>query len=401
MDRDLLAHLPVVVAVAERGGFASAARALGSTPSNVSHSVRLVEDRLGAPLFNRTTRSVSPTREGEALLAAIAPALRDIDDAWERAAARESGAAGLVRINAPRIALALGLTAVIALMRRRHPGVTVEAHIDNALTDIVAAGFDAGVRVGEMIARDMVAVRLTEPLTAVIVASPDYLARSGGPPRTIADLGDHACIGFRQTTGGGIYRWDLMEDGRAVRVETPSAALVNDPSHAVDLALAGVGLAYVFKPLVADALADGRLVRVLPEASVVESGLFLYFPRGAAGAPKMRALIDTARDRLRRAGSGVPDGMNREAHVGEGQDPFEGGAREEVALHQFDAEIEQDRGLTRGLHTLGDRNGAEIAAQVERAGHDQPSNPIGVDSPDQVHVELDEVRLEFDQQIEP
>lgn len=294
-DRDLLSHLPIVLAVARRRGFAAAASELGISASNVSHSVRTVEERLGTPLFTRTTRSVALTAEGEAFIAAATPALQDVDAIWEQLRAKKTGASGLLRINLSRVALPMAIRPVIAAMVQRYPDVTVEAYIDDALTDIVAAGFDAGVRLGEMIAEDMVAVRLTPPFQAVVVGAPAYLERRGRPS-CVADLAAHACVRFRQIAGGGLYRWDLQENGRDVQVDVGHAAIVNDPLSAVDLGLAGVGLVYVLEPLVREHLAAGRLVQVLPEAAIEEPGLFLYFPRRAAMAPKLRAFIDCARD---------------------------------------------------------------------------------------------------------
>jgi DNA-binding transcriptional LysR family regulator len=298
MDRDLLAYLPVVLAVARRKGFAQAAIELGMSASNVSHAVRTVEGRLGTPLFARTTRSVSLTAEGEVLVAAVAPAIADISASWESVRSRRTGASGLLRINTPRIALPLAVTPVLSEMVRRYPDVTVEVFVDDALTDIVAARFDAGIRLGELIAEDMVAVRLTPPVKVIIVASPRYLAAKGSPAR-VADLAKHDCVGFRQITGGGIYRWDLNENGRDVQVSVRSAVIINDPLYAVDLALSDIGLVYVFEPVAREHLRVGRLIHVLPEASIEEPGLFLYFPRRASLSPKLRAFIDTARAILR------------------------------------------------------------------------------------------------------
>lgn len=298
MDRDLLAHLPIVLAVARRRGFAAAANELGLSASNVSHSIRVVEERLGLPLFARTTRSVALTAEGEALIAAATPALQDVEAVWDQLRARRTGAAGLLRINMSRAALPLAIRPVIAAMVDRYPDVTVEAYIDDGLTDIVAAGFDAGVRLGEMIAGDMAAVRLTPPFAAIVAAAPAYLARRGAP-QSVADLAAHDCVGFRQVAGGGLYRWDLREGDRDVQVGVRHVTIVNDPLSAVDLALAGVGLIYVFEPLVREHLVAGRLLQVLPEAAIEEPGLFLYFPRRQAMTPKLRAFIDCARQVLR------------------------------------------------------------------------------------------------------
>jgi DNA-binding transcriptional LysR family regulator len=297
MDRELFPHLPVVLAVARRGGFAAAAAELGMTASNASRAVRLLEERLGMPLFARTTRSVALTEAGAALVAGCGPALQEIARLWEQLRARRTGASGLLRLNVPRVALPLAVTPVLQAMADRFPDVTVEAFVDDGLIDIVTGRFDAGIRLGEMIAQDMVAVRLTEAFRVVIVASPAYLARHGRP-QSLGDLERHNCIGFRQVTGQGLYRWELQERGQDVRVETKGTAIVTDPVGAVEFALAGIGLAYVFAPLVCEHLASGRLEEVLAESAIQEPGLFLYYPRRAAMAPKLRAFIDTAREVL-------------------------------------------------------------------------------------------------------
>lgn len=295
MDRDLLTHLPVIVAVARRGGFALAAAELGMSPSAVSHAVRLVEERIGQPLFARTTRSVSLTEAGKALVETAAPALQDIAERMDRIRAIKGRPSGLLRLNVPNIAIPLAVTPVVAAMAERYPDVTVELLTDQGLIDIVGEGFDAGIRLGEMIAQDMVTVRLTPPFKAVIVASPAYVGRHGRP-RSVADLANHNCIGYRLVRSGALYRWDLTEDGKDVVVEAKGNVIVTDSLAAIDLALAGVGLTYVFEPLVCAELAAGRLVQILPQTAIEEPGLFLYFPRRASMAPKLRAFIDTAQE---------------------------------------------------------------------------------------------------------
>ncbi|CDX49421.1 LysR substrate-binding protein [Mesorhizobium plurifarium] len=295
MDRDLLTHLPVIVAVARRGGFALAAAELGMSPSAVSHAVRLVEERIGQPLFARTTRSVSLTEAGKALVETAAPALQDIAERMDRIRGVKGRPAGLLRINASNIAIPLAVTPVVAAMAERYPDVTVEIVADQGLIDIVGEGFDAGIRLGEMIAQDMVTVRMTPPFKAVIVASPAYVGKHGRP-RAVADLSNHNCLGYRLVRSGALYRWDLNDNGKDVVVETRGTAIVTDSLGAIDLALAGVGLAYVFEPLVRAELAAGRLVQILPQTAIEEPGLFLYFPRRASMAPKLRAFIDTAQE---------------------------------------------------------------------------------------------------------
>ena len=201
-----LRHLPIVVSVARHSGFAPAAAALGMSPSAVSHAVRTVEDRLGEPLFARTTRSVSLTEAGMRFLASVEPALADIDKAVEGLAAERGEVTGLLRINTPRIALGMALTPILSKLAWQHPRLTVEVYSDDALVDIVERGFDAGIRRGKALQRDMIAMRLTRPFRVILVASREYL-EAKGVPKTIG----HNCIGIRLTGSGGIFDWELME----------------------------------------------------------------------------------------------------------------------------------------------------------------------------------------------
>jgi DNA-binding transcriptional LysR family regulator len=295
MQRDLLSHLPIVQAVAECRGFATAAARLGMSPSAVSHAIKTVEDRLGLPLFARTTRSVSLTEAGTSFVAAIRPALIAIDDAEEQARAAKGDVTGLLRLNVPRLALQIALTPIIAEMAYRHPNLKIELTIDDRLVDIVAAGFDAGIRLGEMIQQDMIAIRMTSPFKAILVAAPGYL-QAKGKPRSLADLANHNCIEFHLATTGGPYAWHLKdENGAALAVRPHGTVITTDPFYAVDFAVAGVGIAYVFEPLVREQLRDGRLQPLMPQAGVSQPGLFLYFPRGASEIPKVRALIEATR----------------------------------------------------------------------------------------------------------
>ena len=294
MDRELLAHFPIVLAVAQRGGFAAAAAALNMSPSAVSHAVKTVEDRLGQPLFARTTRSVALTEAGATFVASIGPAFAMVEESVERIRADVGQVTGVLRLNAPRLALPLAMTSVIVEMSRLYPALTIEVTSDESLVDIVDAGFDAGVRLGEMVAQDMVTVRLTKPFEAIMVAAPAYL-KTHPAPRSIADLAEHNCIGYRLLSSGAAYAWDLQDEGRDVSVAVTGSVRVTDPLYARDLAREGVGIAYLFEPLVREDLHARRLKQVLPGASIEEPGLFLYFPRYAAQAPKLRAFIDVGR----------------------------------------------------------------------------------------------------------
>jgi DNA-binding transcriptional LysR family regulator len=294
MDRDLLSHLPVVVAVARQRGFALAAAELGMSPSAVSHAVRTVEDRLGAPLFARTTRSVSLTEAGAGFLAGVESALADIGKAAEGLTAEAGEVTGLLRINAPRIVLEMALTPVLAKLAWQHPKLTVESFANEALIDIVAQGFDAGIRLGEAVQQDMIAVRLTQPFNAILAASPAYLDAKGAPKR-IVDLHGHNCIGYRFVGSGGIFEWELTDGKKITTIKTSGTALVTDATHAIDLALAGVGITYTFEPLARRYIREGRLKWLMPQTAVRQGGLYLYYPRRASMAPKLRAFIDVAK----------------------------------------------------------------------------------------------------------
>lgn len=303
MDRTLLPHLPAVLAVARRRSFARAAAELGLGASAVSHAVRTVEERLGAPLFARTTRSVGLTEAGAEFVARVGQAFEEIDATVERIRAQQSEVTGRLRLNTSRVAATLALTPILAELSLRHPRLVVEVITDEKLSDVVSEGFDAGVRLGGMIAEDMIAVQLTPPFRAVMAASPAYLAARGAPT-SLGELVEHNCIGFRQLSGGGLYAWELTDEaGEDVAVETRGTVVVTDALYARDLALAGVGVAYVFEPLIHDDLETGRLVPVLPQAAISEPGFFVYFPRHAAKAAKLRAFLNVAREiRLRGAG---------------------------------------------------------------------------------------------------
>jgi len=295
MDRILLTHLPIVLAVARTRSFSRAGAELGLGASAISHAVRVVEDRLGAPLFARTTRSVALTEAGTVFVERAERAAEELEAAADQVRAGQSRITGLLRINAPHVALHLGFTPILLEMGRRHPQLTVEVVSDDALTDVVANGFDAGVRLGEMIAQDMVAVRLTPPFRAIMVASPDYLAKRG-TPASVEDLSAHNCIGYRLLASGAVYAWDLTDQGKDIKLTVSGSARVSDSAYAAQLAVAGLGIAYVLEPLIAGELAGGVLREVLPQAAVEEPGLFLYFPQKAARAAKLRAFLDVVRD---------------------------------------------------------------------------------------------------------
>jgi DNA-binding transcriptional LysR family regulator len=294
MNRELLAHFPIVAAVAKRGGFAAAAAQLGMSPSAVSHAVKTVEDGIGMPLFLRTTRSVALTDAGAAFMAQIAPALGAIEETVDEIRAAKGRVTGVLRLTVPRVALSIAMTPILTELAWRYPDLTVEVTSDDGLVDLISSGFDAGIRLGEMIAEDMVAIRLTPSFKAIMVAAPSYLA-SKGEPKDIAGLATHNCIGFRLVSTGAAYAWELAENGSDVAVQVSGTVRVTDPSYAKDLALAGIGIAYIFEPLVRAEIRGKKLRWIIPEASIEEPGLFLYFPRRASEMPKLRAFTDVAR----------------------------------------------------------------------------------------------------------
>lgn len=290
MDRSLLPHLPVVAAVARHASFARAASELQMSPSAVSHAVRVIETHLGQPMFLRTTRSVRLTDAGRDLLDAVQPGLTYLSEVAERLRADRGRVSGTLRLNVPRVALP-HLTPLLVRAADAHPELTVEIIADEALSDIIGQGFDAGIRLGNMIAQDMVAVRLTPPFRAVMVAAPAYIARRG-MPKAIGDLQAHACIGYRQLASGGVYDWELAEHGHDVSVRVSGPVRITDGLYARELALAGLGIAYVFDTHVGDDIAAGRLIQILPETAIEEPGFFVYFPERQRHAPKLRALLD-------------------------------------------------------------------------------------------------------------
>jgi DNA-binding transcriptional LysR family regulator len=298
MDRDLLGHLPIIVRVARHRSFAAAAAELRMSPSAVSHAVRTVEDRLAIPLFARTTRSVSLTEAGVRFLAGVEPALADIHQAIERLTAERGEVTGLLRINALRVVLDMALIPILATLARQHPRLTVEINADQTLVDIVAQGFDAGIRLRRAVQQDMVTTRLTRSFKAILVASRDYLDAKG-TPKSVADLQQHNCIGLRLGESGAIFEWELIDRKKPVMVKTSGTALVTDTMQALSLALAGVGIAYVAEPLARRYLREGSLTWLLPQSATEYDGLFLYYPKRASLAPKLRAFIDVAKKTLK------------------------------------------------------------------------------------------------------
>jgi DNA-binding transcriptional LysR family regulator len=283
------------LSVAQHRSFRRAADELGVTPSAISQAVRALEARVGAALFIRTTRSVGLSEAGEKFIARAKPAFEELVAA--SAVARDLGQrpAGLLRLSVPRAAVPIVLEPLIASFCQAYPDVEVEIAASEELVDLAAQGFDAGVRFGQFIAADMVAVRLTPPFRFIIVGSPAYLARSKRPARP-DDLRHHACLRWRRS-GGAIALWSLNDQGRAIEIAVTGPLIANDFPTLLGAALEGVGFAQVPEPIAAAALKAGTLVQVLEKFAPMAPGMFLYYPGRAQMIPKLRAFIDHVKSR--------------------------------------------------------------------------------------------------------
>jgi DNA-binding transcriptional LysR family regulator len=286
--------------VARVRSFSAAARELGVSRSAVSQSVRQLEDQLKVVLLARTTRSVSLTDAGRRLVDSAGPALRQALAALHEVAARPGEIVGRLRLSVPRAAVPFVIDPVLPDFRTRHPRIEVEVDVEDRFVDIVAEGYDAGVRLTEAIERDMVQVRLTEPFRFVVLGAPEYLARHGTPQRP-EDLLRHECITFRSRTTGALYAWELERGRRTWRVPVRGGIVSNDIALTVSLAEHGLGLAYAFEPMVAEQLRKGRLQRVLEPYAAAVPGFFLYFPSRARGSSPLRLFVETARELAVRA----------------------------------------------------------------------------------------------------
>ena len=292
-----LQAVQVFLAVAQRRSFTRAARELGVTPSAVSQAVRQLEAQLGVALLARTTRSVALTEAGRALLAGAAPAVAEVVAALSRAAAGAGQLAGQLRLSVPAVAVPLVVDPVLPRFRALHPGVVVEIAVEDRFVDVVGEGYDAGVRLGDAIQRDMVRVRLTGPQRFAVVGAPAYLARAGRPEQPEALL-SHACLNYRSPTTGALYLWDFEQGRRRWRLPVRGPVVSNDLALLVRLAVAGHGLAYAFEPAVADVVRRGELVEILGAFTPPGAGFALYFPGGARVPPVLRAFVDVAKEVL-------------------------------------------------------------------------------------------------------
>jgi len=296
MPHENLNDLLAFVTVAKERSFTRAAAQLGVSQSALSHTVRGLEERLGLRLLTRTTRSVAPTEAGDRLLRVAGPRLDEI--ATEMAALNElrDKPSGTIRITAHDHALRSVLWPALQKLLPDYPDIKAEIVIDYGLTDIVAERYDAGVRSGEMVAKDMVAVRIGPDMRSAVVGAPSYFAKRPRP-KAPQDLTAHACINLRLLTHGGLYAWEFEKGGREIRVRVEGQLVFNGTAPMLDAALAGFGLAYVPEDTVQTHIADGRLIRVLADWCPSYPGYHLYYPSRRQPTPAFALLVNALRYR--------------------------------------------------------------------------------------------------------
>ncbi len=296
MARDTLHDLQAFLAVARAGSFTRAAAQLGLTPSALSHTIRALETRLGLRLLTRTTRSLAPTQAGERLLHSLTPKFAEIEAELAAVSALRDKPAGTIRITTAEHAANSLLWPKLARFLPDYPDIKVEVVVDYGLTDIVAERFDAGVRHGELVAKDMIAVRIGPDLRMAVVAAPAYFARQP-PPRTPRDLTGHACINLRLPTYKSLLPWEFEKNGQDLTVHVDGQLIFSSTTQILDAALKGFGLAYLPDDMVADPLRDGRLVRVLDDWCAPFQGYHLYYPSRRQASPAFTLLVEALRHR--------------------------------------------------------------------------------------------------------
>ncbi|MBX4992481.1 DNA-binding transcriptional LysR family regulator [Rhizobium binae] len=296
MPRSSVDDLIAFLAVARERSFTKAAAKLGVSQSALSHTIRGLEARLGLRLLTRTTRSVSPTEAGERLLVSIGPRFDEIESSLAALSAFREKPAGTIRINAGEHAANAVLWPALERILPEYPDVKVEIIVDYGLTDIVAERYDAGVRLGEQVAKDMVAVRIGPDMRMAVVGAPSYF--DGRPkPLTPHDLTDHNCINLRLPTHGAVYVWEFEKDGRELNVRVDGQLVFNNIALRLNAALAGAGLAYLPEDAVQAHLENGQLVRVLEDWCPPFPGYHLYYPSRRHASPAFAVVVDALRYR--------------------------------------------------------------------------------------------------------
>jgi DNA-binding transcriptional LysR family regulator len=291
--RDLLAFL----AVAKERSFTKAAAKLGVSQSALSHTIRGLEEDLGLRLLTRTTRSVSPTEAGERLLRTVGPRFDEIKTELAALSELRDKPAGTIRITAGEYPGEAILWPAVAKLLPNYPDIKIEIIVDYGLTDIVAEHYDAGVRLGEQVAKDMIAVRIGPDMPMAVVGSPSYFAKRKRP-KTPQDLTAHDCINLRLPTYGGLYAWEFEKGGRELKVRVDGKLVFNNIALRLGAVLAGLGLAYLPEDLVRAHLAKGRLVRVLADWCPPFSGYHLYYPSRRQSSPAFALIVDALRYRV-------------------------------------------------------------------------------------------------------
>lgn len=276
--------------VAQCGSFRGAAKELAIAPSAVSHAVSSLEARLGVRLLARSTRSVAPTEEGAQLLERLRPALSEIDLALESAIEARDRPAGNLRLTVPRTAAHLALTPRLSAFAAAYPDIVLEIVIEDRFTDVVEGGFDAGVRLGESLQRDMIAVRIGPDLRGAVVGAPAYFETMPKPIHP-HDLAGHRCIRFRFSSGI-LYRWEFEQNGEEIEIAVQGPLILDEDHLIANAAVDGAGLAFVFEDYVRDAIATGKLIRVLEDWCPRFDGFFVYYPSRRQMRPALRAFVD-------------------------------------------------------------------------------------------------------------
>lgn len=296
MQRDHLTDLLWFLAVAEERSFTKAAARLGTSQPTLSHTISQLEQRMGVRLLTRTTRSVAPTEAGERLLTSIAPKLAEIESDIEGVMAMRGRPVGTVRVTVSDHAYQTLLWPKLSPLLSENPDIRLEFSIDNGFRNIIEERFDAGVRLGESLDKDMIAVRIGPDWRLVAVASPDYLARTF-VPEAPQDLVRHDCINHRQSRSGGLYSWEFARNGHELRVRVEGQLTFNTTLPMIDASISGHGIAYVGEDLVEDAIRDGRLVRLLDDWCPMFSGYHLYYPSRRQMSPAMALVVEALRHR--------------------------------------------------------------------------------------------------------
>jgi DNA-binding transcriptional LysR family regulator len=288
--------LAAFMAVAEEGSFTRAAASLGVSQSALSQSIRGLEERLGVRLLARTTRSVSPTEAGERLLRGLRPAFEEIDGQLSALTALRDKPAGTIRITTFKHAATSVLWPALSGLMLEYPDIRAEITIDDGLTDIVAGRYDAGIRIGEQVEKDMIAIRIGPDIRMAVVGAPSYFARRPAPesPR---ELREHDCINYRQTSSKGLYVWEFEREGMPLEVRVDGPIIVNDAGMMVTAAVEGFGLAFLFEDQVAGEIEKGRLIRVLDDWCPAFPGYHLYYPSRRQLTPAFALLVEALRFR--------------------------------------------------------------------------------------------------------